>query len=569
MPWLIIIIGLAGLILVIIGYAVQELARPYPEEREAKHKSRMEAERLRRHAERDQILAHAELIDQKTKAEIKRQYMKDQSPPGTFPDEPEDEIIPDAAQIPDNIRHRIKFETPTDDTPPEPAKPDTRNLRQGLAQRPDDTSDQTRTPSRSGFNIHAALEQARQENEYLMDTDDMPMDDTRQTQLSGLFQRTAQPDLTNEAQADIPVDEPAPKKKPGLFGKKPKPEPDNPDELQDSTPDTIKPKKKSGLFGKKSKPEPDITDETQEDTPTDEPMTKKKPGLFRKKSKPAETPEPDLTDQPEPKRKKTRGLSRKKLETATTPEPESVPDGEAQNESKPGKKKSKTGISLFGRKKKPAIDEIPNSDEDEPNIQEPVHLDLTPVDQTLTGDDDQIPELDDELDDEESIPEIDDEPIQLDSESQIPAMAPNQTPMQQPVIHNARTPVYNKALISEPDEDLLPADADDDLISADEDEEFIPADADDEDVIPDPDDEPIPEIDDAPILPIRKTHKRALDETDDPDLDDWVQSERIQPEQAENIIIRKIPDANLDDALPDQSSKKKKPGPLSRLFHKK
>lgn len=60
MPPTIFFVAGAGLLVVLIGYMVTELARPWPDRQARKEKERREAIRAKRHQEEDEMAARAE-----------------------------------------------------------------------------------------------------------------------------------------------------------------------------------------------------------------------------------------------------------------------------------------------------------------------------------------------------------------------------------------------------------------------------------------------------------------------------------------------------------------------------
>lgn len=72
-------LGLAGIILVIAMYAMQELFRPWPEENKKRKANKAKAAKLKRQATRDAILAHAEVVD---KTESERRARGEPEPDG-------------------------------------------------------------------------------------------------------------------------------------------------------------------------------------------------------------------------------------------------------------------------------------------------------------------------------------------------------------------------------------------------------------------------------------------------------------------------------------------------------
>lgn len=349
MPALIIILGLAGLVIVIGGYALQELGRPYPEEHDAKRKSKTEAERLQRHAERDAILAHAEIVDQRTKAEIKRQYMREQYPPGTpIPDVPMPELPPDpreamADAVPNpNLRHRKPL--PEEEPDERPSVPDARDLRGALARLTGGNADegqgggQGRAADRSAA-LRDALSRGKEPGPDA--AEDGPRDDRAgllKSRLAGLRaqapgEETPGPTGGPDEIPDAPdVSEAAAKR--GPFGRKAR----TPAEPEGAP----APKPRHGLFGKKPKPGPDVPTDGPDGAggPEDanEPPAKPRRGLFGRRTKHGREPEPEPTGKavrPTDDAPPARTLADYETELEPDEAIPDVPDGDAEDMPEP------------------------------------------------------------------------------------------------------------------------------------------------------------------------------------------------------------------------------------------
>ena len=354
MPFIIITAGLLGLVAIIGGYAIQELSRPYPEERDAKRNAKHEAKRLERHAERDAILARAELLDERTKAEIRRQYLIDQSPPGTEIPEPEPDFAdvpaierPEGVPAPDvPVRHATKPRTVEPAPGPEPRPvADAAKLKAALAKAnaasrndgPDGPA-----PDRSGFSLRDAIDLAKKSDPG-PETEDAVPDETP----------APVPDATDDAIPDRGGFDlrkaierqsdggPAPKAgKPKLpFGKKPKAgKPDTAGPAPEAEPqERTEETKKHGLFGRKPKAQaagPDARDAATPDAPAEagmvpetelqgRPVETKKRGLFGRKPKanPDEATGPEAPAAEKKPRKPIFGKKAKREQTETEPEP--------------------------------------------------------------------------------------------------------------------------------------------------------------------------------------------------------------------------------------------------------
>lgn len=410
MPLLIIILGLASLVIILGGYAIQEISRPYPEDKNAKHQSRLDAERIRRHAERDAILAHAEIIDQRTKVELTRQYMRDQYPPGTpIPDIPMPDLPPDPRERMDDfvpegeVRHRI--ERPVREETETPDVPDTRDLRAALRARKQaqeepvvgaDTSD----TDRAGRLKDALAGRGRPEepDDAAGPEQEPDAPDTRAGILKanlakragakkvkpakpakagkGLFGRKQDPETDQDENGEIP-ETPAPRIRidPDTITSDmdvvpdTEPEgaiPDVPDTEPEEAPTEEKPEPKKGLFGRKRKPAKPENSESEEAEEAGH--DKPKHGLFGKRAKQEVPDEPEqaLTESAESEEaeevkhdkpaKPKRGLFGKKAKQEIPDETEQETGPAPQETAKPKKR------GLFGKKPK---QEDPSEDDTE------------------------------------------------------------------------------------------------------------------------------------------------------------------------------------------------------------
>lgn len=374
MPALIIILGLAGLIIVVGGYALQELGRPYPEEHDAKRKSKTEAERLQRHAERDAILAHAEIVDQRTKAEIKRQYMREQYPPGTpIPDVPMPELPPDpreamADAVPDpNLRHRKPMPV-VEEPDGRPSVPDTRDLRGALARMAGGDGDEGQGGGRGrAADRSAALRDTlSRRSEQEPDDAEKGTSDARagllKSRLAGLRAQIPDGDGEEPDSADGPDEVPDTPDVPGSelvakrgpFGRKAKTQ-------GDPKADTEPQKPKHGLFGKKPKVEIEPDDQEGPEAEPESETRKPKRGLFGRKAKSSDEPDYEPIPISHPNvvcervsltwQKPKRGLFGKKAKPepdvpAEEPDGTGIPEDADETPAKPKR-------GLFGRKPKP------------------------------------------------------------------------------------------------------------------------------------------------------------------------------------------------------------------------